>query len=807
MPILGIRTENKALPYEIPCTACANNLTIYHDISTTGQWFYCKSCGISGDMIELLARKLKVTLEDVIAILAAKGVLDTSVHNYDKRLNDYLARTVGLRHKLLAFWDKCKENSRNMLADHKVIAGCLNLKIGRNWDKVGSNLIGFCHKSDVERAVSVSEGKVTGGVNRPFIGEGWGEVLVIPSFDMPGRIKTLTFIGHTTEPKLAVSVRHVSYKTWGTHDKECGSVFLEEAVKSTNKSIVVMSDLINGVRLVLSHVEAHGVVPPIIIPGEDRSRSSSSWRTLVDEGRTLIAVGNRARSILTCHSAVRVGEDPGAWESSWMGSEKWIDKVITSSKPQDEPVETSPLPTKKVTHGKETYEERPDGIYHDDSLVCGALLTISKITLTGSNHFYSGTVRISGEEVPFTASTDFLDNKFSRWLKSFCIKGELDIPECSPKYAKVATRVAMLLRPPVKEIVTPANIGGRPEYEFARFNIKEGGEVTLCDRKKAIPGTEALSDQSMTLFEKGALSDDRSDLAWATIICCMANAIAKKVGCSTLGIGVTPESFDDVRFMASKMGAQINKLSGPVFNKTIIPTTLKNEEKADLPMVIDPEKIDAPLQRLNIEKASGARNCIVSMERLALLGCRTITRWAYIGESAAIISEELSSALAKLPIDFLSYATSKGFKSAGSNLIEKTVSLLSSWCNDNEIDTDGLDAGVKLIDHDLESSQNKSISDAFVSLCGKFSIMGYFTSAGYKDPGNGRVKMADMLWVECRDFFNMCKAHNVPMLEPGRLAQALKATNTIVDYCLNRDSRVPSWVIDPDKWEQWSRVL
>lgn len=807
MPILGIRTENKALPYEIPCAACANNLTIYHDISTTGQWFYCKSCGISGDMIELLALKLKAPLTDVIAMLAALSVLDTSVHNYDKRLNDYLARTVGLRHKLLAFWDKCKENSRNMLADHKVIAGRLNLKIGRNWDKIGSNLIGFCHKAEVERALSVTDGKITGGVNRPLIGEGWSEVLVIPAFDMPGRIKTLTFIGDTTEPELAVSVRHISYKTWGTHDKECGSVFLEEAIRSTNKSIVVMSDLINGVKLALSHVEAHGSMPAIIIPAEDRSRTSSSWRTLVDEGRTMVAVGSKARSILTCHSAVRVGEDPGAWESSWMGSEKWVDKVITNSKPQDKPVETSPLPTRKVTHGKEIYEERPDGIYHNDELVCSAILTISKITLMESKHFYSGTIKVNGEEVPFTASTDFLDNRFARWLKSFCIKGELDIPECTPKYSKVATRVAMLLRPPVKEVTTPSNMGGGPEYEFARFDIKEGGEVTPCSRQKAIPGTELLSNQDMTLFEKGALSDDRSDLAWAAVICCMANAIAKKVNCSTIGIGVAPESFEDVRFMASKMGAQINKLSGPVFNKTIIPTTLKNEDKSALPMVIDPEKIDAPLQRLNIEKASGARNCIIAMDHLALLGCRTITRWVYIGESAAIISEELASALAKLPIDFLSYAASKGFKSEGNNLIEKTVNILSSWCNDNEIDTDGLDAGVKLINHDLESSQNRSISDAFVSLCGKFLVMGYFTSAGYKDPGNGRVKMADMLWVECRDFFNMCKAHNVPMIEPGRLAQALKATHTIVDYCLNRDSRIPSWVIDPDKWEQWGRAL
>lgn len=809
MPLLGIRVENKALPYEIPCSSCPSNLTIYYDISTTGQWFYCKACGASGDMIELVAHKLKTTMEEAISILVAKGILDPSVRDYDKSLQVYLARTVAYRHQLLSFWAKCRENSRNMLPDHKVIAECLNLKVGRNWDRVGSNLIGFCHKIDAEEAVSLVDGRVSRGCNRPFVGRGWGEVMVLPAFDMPGRIRTLLFIGHASEPELEVAVKHITYRACGTYEKECGSIFLEEAVKSSSGSVVVMGDIVNGLRLVAAHVEAYGTVPPIIMPPEDRARSTSCWRILADEGKTSVVVGERVESMATYHPSILVGEDPGSWEASWMGPEKWVEKAIASGKRRVPSVETSPLhSSKRVSCGKDTYEERYDGIYHDSGEpACDYLLTIEKISIEGKKSFYHGKIRILGAEASFKALTDNLDRRFSTWLREFCIKNDLPISECTPKYAKVATKLAMLLRPPARELAATVEEGGGPEYEFARFSINEGGKVEPCERHKAIPGTESLSDQAMTPFEKGALSDDRSDLAWAAIICCMANAVASKIGCGTVGIGVAPEAFEDIRFIASRMGSQVNKLSGPVFNKTIIPTTLKNEAKADLPMVIDPDKVDAPLQRLNIEKTSGSRNCIIAMDYLALLGCRTITRWAYIGPSAAVISDELATALAKLPIDFLSYAASIGFKSTGDNLIEKAISLLSGWCAKSGIDKHGLEAGTELIGHDLDSSQNKAISDAFVSLCGKFSTMGYFDRIGYRDPGNGRVKMASMLWVECRDFFNQCKAHNVPMLEPGRLAQALKATNTIVDYCLNRDTRIPSWVIDPEKWEEWSKSL
>lgn len=762
-------------------------------------------------MIELMAEKLKITVSEAIAVLVANGTIDDSASNYGKKVQDYLIRTIGLRAKILEFWEKCKENSKNMLPDHRVIAAKMGLKVGHNWESLGSTLVGFCNRLDVEKTFTMSNNgndQVNLGSHRTLTGEGWDEVCVIPAFDMPGRIKTLVLIGNLASPELRVVCRHVSYKLWGPHDNECGTLFLEEALRSKHDNIVVSGDMIDTVRLTLDYVDRHNNFPPIVAIPEDEARLSDAWRVLSSENKIITVVGAKAEALSASSSSIRVSQNPGSWEAGWMGPSKWIAKVHAAGVVKKK-VETSPLEVgwSKITHNGVSYEERPDGIYCKERLMCDAVLKIDKIAIEGTKNFYIGRVKCGGVEAPFKVNMTAIDQAFSKWLKAFCIKNDMQLPVCNNGYARVAAKIALLSKPPDREVLTPMEAEKQDiEYNFYKFEISSKGEVIDITTYRKLNGTECFINEPMTVFEKGALSDEKSALVWAVIIPCMANAIASKIGLATVGIGVDPESFEDIKFIGNKLGCYTNKLTGPVFTKSVISTTLSDETKSHLPMVIAPDKPDAPIQRLGIEKASGARNCIIPMDYMALLGCRTVSRWVYLRPSAVEITRDTESALNKLSLSFLSWMAKRGYKTAGFDLIHKTVNALEDWCNANKISTEGLVLGATMIDSDLSNSLNKSITNSFTALCGKFSNMGYFEKS-CKRQSKRIVKFGESIWVECRELFNACKAHNIPLLEPSRLAQALLATKTILDYTNNPDTRIPCWVIDPINWNEWPTKL
>ena len=805
LSITGITPSGNALPCQCQCAFCLDNLTICEDVSATGQWFYCKTCGEAGDMIELTAAYLGLSLEKAISLMVRKKIIDEGVSGYERKLNDYIMRTVGLRKKLAEFWKKCKKNSSDFLTEHMQIAARLNFNVGTNWSTVGSQLIGFSTKDEAANALTLSEraGGPNSGCNRPFPGEGWNHICVIPAFDMPGRIKTFTFIGPTNQPELQVSVRHIAYKFWGKHDNECGTVFLEEAVRSESKDIIISGGMFETIRLVLDYASKHNSIPPVVTIAEDNSRSSVAWKLLRGEGKTVTAIGDKAEHILASSSAIQKGESPGDWEATWMGPMKWINKVIETSKRNESPVvETSPLKcgVKITEYGGRKYEERVDGVYCGEEIVCDALLRIEKISIEDKNHFYHGLVRCGGEEATFKEKTSMLDNKYSHWVKQFCIKNDLSIPVCSFKYGKAAAKVAMLLHPPSREIVTSMAMEAKSAYRFSSYDISLTGEVIKAKKKRLNDGAEALKDEPFSMFEKGALEDEGAGLAWAAIICCMANAIAYSLKLKTVGIAVDPECFESVKVIAEGLGCYVNKLGGLEFAKSVITTSMEYEADMHLPVIVAPLKANAS-KKITLERVGGPRNCIMPMERLPFLGCRTISRWVYISQSTFNFGVTLLPSLSKVALNFLPWLITSEHKASGTDLIAKTIDALEKWCEHEGIQTHGLIKGAGLINSDLERSQNRSISDAVVELCSVFIAVRGFNS--YEVRGSGLL-FPDKVWVPCRELFNMCKSYGVPIAEPGRITQALISAKAILDCRMHREYEVPAWVIDPKKWEAWS---
>lgn len=810
LKVLGISQGSSGLPYKCKCPnpKCSSNLTIYQDVTTTGQWFYCMECRLSGDMTELVATHLGISVSEAVSLLTSKRLIPRRVRNYERKLSDYLNKTVEFRHKLLGFWDRCRKNGLDMQPEYAEIVKVMGLSVGCHWENMGSRMIGFCHKRDAENALIVkdkSRSCLNSGCNRPFIGDGWGHVCVIPAFDMPGRIRTITFIGISqNDGSILETSRSIVYKTWGIPGIECGVIFLEQVMGLAEKNVIISSDTIDSVRLALDYTERTGKFPPLVVQPDQPDKMSLSWRLFKEAGAKVIAVGDRAATTALSDTSLHVSDQPSDWRQPWMGPQKWINKVIEGSHPQivlDESNQDKTTDNRTAVYGGKKYEERPDGIYQNNEIECDAVLIVEKVITDNQKHYYHGHVMYEGARIPFHSDIAHLDNHYSKWLKDLCLNHGMSMPRCTKEYSKVAVKVATLITKPEREVVNndPESLDA---YRFALHYIDKSGRVAENARIERRRSSLLMSGDPLNEFEKGALSEDGSALVWAVASCVLANALSGKLHMQSIGIGVDTDSFEAAKNIGTRLGCTVNKMTGMFFAKSVMSTTLAMETDLMLPMIADPEKLNAPLQKLTLQRAVGARNCMIGIDRLAVLGARTISRWAYIRDHQVAVDEVLESAIGKITLNFLSWMTANGHGTDGRGLFHKTVNALKRWCEHEGIDSAGLEAGVGLVECDCTSSRNKYVTEAFVELCKTLLMMDAIETFKRDDHSRTKLKFNKETWLPCREIFTACKHHNIPVSEPGKLTASLMATKTVIHCANNPDNRLISWVIPEDKWAE-----
>ena len=744
-------------------------------------------------MVELAAAYAKISVSDAISMLTAKGLLSQEQEGFSEGISNYFINNINRRESINSLWERCKENSRNLTPSHLELLARLDIQVGPNWDKVGSNLIGFNTKKDMSDSLNA-------GWKSPqviFTGRGWRDVCVIPAYSSPNKISAFLMIGRNCETHDDFLVKRISYKSRGCLDNEYGMLFLNDAIQSKSQSVVITDDAINSVKMVLDYAGKHSCAPPVCVLLDHfekrRSiRTSESWRSLHQEGKEVVASGSAADKLCPTSSLIKKSNYLYDWKESWVGSAKWVNLSI-SSKEDEKVTKLTTTKNKEVVHAGIKYEQRQDGIYVRNRLVSDIVLKIEKVVSKDYTVHYSGVMQKEGKEIQFVDWASNMEQKYLIWSRRMCLKNKLKSPYCYRRYAPVAIAVSMLFNPPKITEVSESVAA----FKMGKFVILENGEVEK-DISSAVYDTVS-NDEPLDFFEKQEMGNKDSGLAWAAIICCMANVLAKKNRYYTLGIGVANECFSDFVSISEKIGCTINKSRHPGNGKSIIGSMLLEEERSSWPVVIAPLDAGCPARRVMIEAVSGARNCAVAMDRLTLLGCRTISRWVYINSKHIILSESVLSSLSKIPLNFLSWVIKENKTPDGLDYISKITKYLKEWCEYNNIGIEGLYEGASIIDSDLHLGINRSTSESFKQMCSKFACMGLFSG----DVSIKSTNNKNSVWLQCREFFLLCKDYNIPVAEPGKLAQSLLATGCIEDYTVDYRNRQPSFVIDPIKWEEW----
>ena len=758
-------------------------------------------------MIELLAAFLKTSVADAVNYLVAKGLINNTSDDYSKRVSEYLNKQIAYRNKLLSFWNMIKGCKERMTKEHELI---LTTMLGITPSETISSLFGFTTRKEAIKNFRVSDTAVIldGGCNRVFKGDGWGDVCALAAFDMPGRIKTLMFFGKPSDGGIQIGIRHVCYRIWTRPEGEAGLVFLEDVIDNDSKSLIVETDCITGIQLVSDYIDKYKKMPPLAVMAADAGRSTNAWATLTSEGKEVIVTGPRADELLSISPVLFDTKFKDDWRNTWVGSARWVSNVISKKLLKKPIVETPPLivtKSKTVKYKGVVYEECPVTftIKKNGKVIADVIVRIEKLIMkSDSKVIYKGYVENTLGKASFKLKDSQLTGAtFLAWIKTFCLKNGLGYPICSKPYTVAIKKIIFLFSKPKvikKRIKTDTE---EYAYKFSGYNIKPSGKVQKLKKFKKKMGSELCLFEDLTIFEKEELGAEESALAWAAIICVLANALARRFNKTKIGIAIDEECSASIKKIVRLLGVYNDFISNQKRLGKYVSVTIEKEALFDLPVLISPVSDYSKLKHITVQQLPGERNCIIEMNKLAFYGSRTISRWAYINDHKLVITDHLSMACRKITINFLSWFLSNKYKPSGSNLIERTTDALSSWCKYNDISCEGLLKGLSLIDHDLNLSNAESRSEAFKSLISRLMHVSNFNHHEKKKAADGCE------WIACGDFYSACLHRGIPTADRSDLSKDLIDTGTVQAYDMIRDTqyrnKIASWLIKSDDLNEW----
>ncbi|NQV22853.1 MAG: hypothetical protein HQ518_00675, partial [Rhodopirellula sp.] len=288
LPHLGLTHESTSLPALADCPLCKDGkLRVYRDFLLNSEWLYCHSCRFAGDTIEFAAAVWNVEVVEAVARLRHEEVLphDTSEESIDL----YLDQIIGLRVRLREF----EKNSIERMARDKT-GGLYSLlrkfSIERfvgtpRWQEQGAKLVWGASCREVEdlfypgsyevrdrsnRNGKSSERRGSGpGERRLFKGEGWNDVLVVPYYDLPGRVCSLLIIGREAKPENDdVLFKPLNIGGNRRDIRESGVSSLLNLVGKPHKdfgdTLFVIADPFLALWLQLRHLRDHSAPLPIV---------------------------------------------------------------------------------------------------------------------------------------------------------------------------------------------------------------------------------------------------------------------------------------------------------------------------------------------------------------------------------------------------------------------------------------------------------------------------------------------------------------------------------------------------------------
>ena len=468
------------------------------------------------------------------------------------------------------------------------------------WRRRGGRFVGRCKAIDVDALLRpgvlnyrLKQGRNSiGGVGwRPlFEGRGWGDLLVVPYRDMPGRISGLMLVGREAQWPQDFVFAPCS----GTGKPYAfGVVLFDTALRphpEFGATVFVVEDPVMAVRIQLRHLVATDVPLPVVgswnktelrsvwasLPRRDlvhwspepdgrliaRARLSGGRVALAPAGTAVAGHLDRSRPA----QALRVmGEAARPWDAALetllgrLAPAKAEELVLGLKLRPDETsgflracaddtrARLSALfvdvgrPRGVTISGKTVVESGGSWrVAKTGELVCDAILRVNQVIRSAAGDVaYRGHIEYRGQSLPFWVPDREIEKDTLKWIQTQVGQAGLGEVVIGSRYwSKYALAIAQQFEPP--QSARGLDVVGwddtRNAFTFPRFVLHGNGEVVAPDYvvppEVVLPGAALVLPESLTPGARVALAwgDEANSLFWAAATCLLADILAPALG-------------------------------------------------------------------------------------------------------------------------------------------------------------------------------------------------------------------------------------------------------------------------------------
>ena len=577
------------------------------DAALGGEWAYCKACKFAGDMITLSSCAWKLDIHTTITRLIEQGVLEIPSHKKDPHhsyIHNYYEPLIRLR----TLWQECQnKHIRPETAGMRMLQRRLGVDdVAADWNERAGQFIGSANKVLIESVIQ--HGKYQNWVeNRHkfkvgfqtniFQGRKWKELLVVPFWDMPGRMSAFMLIGREADKE-----NDYLYKSLIQEVSDGGVAMLPAIMNGKhqyfdNKKFILL-DLDIAIRLHTRYSKEHAQPLPLAVAYDDgKYVTQDIWKlfngsNLIFWGTDLLKTIKQARLAKGLVAVMPLTDVQLSNHLRHLDPQQLLRKMETVAVPwaialqehmdtiSDEAVED--VIASLDMHGRDfalfvegcgqslrnrlrnitsnkTFDtqvrfqshwihQRSDGLYlaKTDERISNALVRVDQIitTLDDKNR-YRGVIRFDDKEYTFTERATVLEKGLLAWVQTYLRdKCHAGISEYYPDWNRKALQIFLTLHKPkyVRGISMVGWDAGDRQFNFPNFVIQYGGAVhTDCAflfESNEIPGQHLPPPGLIPREHIKNLGEQNPEtqIFWATAACVISNIIAPAVGRDTTAL-------------------------------------------------------------------------------------------------------------------------------------------------------------------------------------------------------------------------------------------------------------------------------
>lgn len=602
LPLVGCTVKSSALPTLAGCPVCQarDQLLIFVDPTLGGEWAYCRECKFAGDMITLASAAWKLEIPLTLRRLASTDDIATALGD-QRAVEHYVEFFAKPFKRINEYWAKCqKVHTDPETAAMRLLQSQFDVtSTAEDWPERTGRFLASATKATTDAFLEPKrfakwdtyKTKRTGGFSsQTFKGPKWKDLLVVPYWDLPGRICGFIYIGREGKPES-----DFVYKGLIRESREAGLAMLPALLDGAHSTFgmtkFIMTDLDIAIRFHARHGRDHFRALPLGAIWDDGVYSTNEiWRCFhpqnlvfwgTDRLRT-IDHARRANGNVSMLVTSRLEIDtnlrhytPAEWlERMRFAAVPWttalqahiakmddtaidevllklglrdreLTKFISGCTPEMQErlkfISENKRYANKVQFESRWIFENADGwhLAKNDECISNAIVRIEQVLMTlDGKSYYRGTVKFCGESYPFTEKCSTLDKGMFNWAQSYlrdhCRAG---VSEFYPSWNRKSIQLAIKFSNP--EYAQGVEVIGwdavNRQFNFPKFAIKSGGEITtdfacLFDNPQ-VPARELLAPNGVPRRHIDDLSvrNDETQIFWATAACVAANIIAGAV--------------------------------------------------------------------------------------------------------------------------------------------------------------------------------------------------------------------------------------------------------------------------------------